>query len=114
MSKTVVKIGSFEVDDAHLHAGADRAGTLSIPCKSDPDLCMQLDGWDEHTSIPAILDGKQSLLYKQHYDRQADAWGMRLALKCIRTADGALFSSETARFFMRWRCRGRQRKGRSG
>lgn len=55
MSKTVVKIGSFEVDDAHLHAGADRAGTLSIPCKSDPDLCMQLDGWDEHTSIPAIL-----------------------------------------------------------
>lgn len=36
MSKTVVKIGSFEVDDAHLHAGADRAGTLSIPCKSDP------------------------------------------------------------------------------
>ena len=97
MSKTVVKIGSFEVDDAHLHAGADRAGTLSIPCKSDPDLCMQLDGWDEHTSIPAILDGKQSLLYKQHYDRQA--------------ADDALLSSETARFFMRWRCRGRQRKG---
>ncbi|SUI68243.1 Protein of uncharacterised function (DUF1480) [Serratia marcescens] len=40
---------------------------------------MQLDGWDEHTSIPAILDGKQSLLYKQHYDRQADAWVMRLA-----------------------------------
>ncbi|MDR2291563.1 MAG: YebV family protein [Serratia marcescens] len=30
-------------------------------------------------SIPAILDGKQSLLYKQHYDRQADAWVMRLA-----------------------------------
>jgi hypothetical protein len=79
MSKTVVKIGSFEVDDAHLHATADRAGTLSIPCKSDPDLCMQLDGWDEHTSIPAILNGKRSLLYKQHYDRQADAWVMRLA-----------------------------------
>lgn len=77
MSKTVVKIGSFEVDDAHLHA--DRSGTLSIPCKSDPDLCMQLDGWDEHTSIPAILNGKQSLLYKQHYDRQTDAWVMRLA-----------------------------------
>ncbi|AIM21596.1 hypothetical protein BMF90_10510 [Serratia sp. OLHL2] len=79
MSKTVVKIGSFEVDDAHLHATADRAGTLSIPCKSDPDLCMQLDGWDEHTSIPAILNGKQSLLYKQHYDRQTDAWVMRVA-----------------------------------
>ncbi|KFK94800.1 MULTISPECIES: DUF1480 family protein [unclassified Serratia (in: enterobacteria)] len=81
MGKTVVKIGSFEVDDAHLTSTSESAEgktTLTIPCKSDPDLCMQLDGWDEHTSIPAMLDGKQSLLYKQHYDRQADAWVMRL------------------------------------
>lgn len=78
MSKTVVIIGSFEVDDAHLSAPTERNPTLAIPCKSDPNLCMQLDGWDEHTSIPATLNGKQSLLYKQHYDRQADAWIMRL------------------------------------
>jgi hypothetical protein len=78
MGKTVVKIGSFEVDDAHLSSSSEQASTLAIPCKSDPDLCMQLDGWDEHTSIPAMLNGKQSLLYKQHYDRQTDAWVMRL------------------------------------
>jgi hypothetical protein len=79
MGKTVVKIGSFEVDDAHLSSSSEQAGTLTIPCKSDPDLCMQLDGWDEQTSIPATLDGKHSLLFKQHYDRQSDAWVMRLA-----------------------------------
>lgn len=81
MGKTVVKIGSFEVDDAHLTSASERTrgkGILTIPCKSDPDLCMQLDGWDEHTSIPAVLDGKQSILYKQHYDRQTDAWVLRL------------------------------------
>lgn len=81
MGKTVVKIGRFEVDDAHLTPASEHAegkSTLAIPCKSDPDLCMQLDGWDEHTSIPAMLDGQQSLLYKQHYDRHADAWVMRL------------------------------------
>ncbi|AHG22302.1 hypothetical protein Z042_23890 [Chania multitudinisentens RB-25] len=81
MGKTVVKIGSFEVDDAHLLSASEHAAghsTLAIPCKSDPDLCMQLDGWDEHTSIPATLDGKQSLLYKQYYDQHTDAWVMRL------------------------------------
>ncbi|AML58893.1 DUF1480 family protein [Serratia rubidaea] len=80
MSVSVVKIGSFEVDDA-IHSTAEQAesdGLLTIPCKSDPDLCMQLDGWDEHTSIPATLNGKQLLLYKQHYDRQQDAWIMRI------------------------------------
>ncbi|AVJ17370.1 DUF1480 family protein [Serratia sp. JUb9] len=81
MSVSVVKIGSFEVDDAIHSAAAEQAesnGLLTIPCKSDPDLCMQLDGWDEHTSIPATLNGKQLLLYKQHYDRQQDAWIMRI------------------------------------
>ncbi|MGB8663512.1 MAG: DUF1480 family protein, partial [Serratia inhibens] len=43
MGKTVVKIGSFEVDDAHLSSSSEQASTLTIPCKSDPDLCMQLD-----------------------------------------------------------------------
>ena len=77
MGKTTVKIGSYEIDDAERSA-PDEAGspTLRIPCKSDPELCMQLDGWDEQTSIPAILDGQQSVLYKQHYDEVGDAWVM--------------------------------------
>ncbi|CNI13498.1 Protein of uncharacterised function (DUF1480) [Yersinia frederiksenii] len=79
MGKTVVKIRNFEVDDAVLSAPqAKGENTLSIPCKSDPDLCMQLDGWDEQTSIPATLDGKDRLLYKKHYDRHQDAWVMRV------------------------------------
>lgn len=76
MGKSVVKIGHFEIDDAELLA---QQTSLSIPCKSDPDLCRQLDGWDEHTSIPAFLDGKPLTLYRHHYDAQSDAWIMRLA-----------------------------------
>ncbi|CNE60665.1 DUF1480 family protein [Yersinia mollaretii] len=79
MVKTVVKIRDFEVDDAVLSAPLEKGEhTLSIPCKSDPDLCMQLDGWDEHTSIPATLDGKDRLLYKKHYDQNQDAWVMKV------------------------------------
>lgn len=40
--KTSVRIGAFEIDDGE--SPGDR--TLTIPCKSDPDLCMQLDAWD--------------------------------------------------------------------
>ncbi|MFH0407600.1 DUF1480 family protein, partial [Klebsiella quasipneumoniae] len=43
MSKTNVRIGAFEIDDAELHGEHQGERTLSIPCKSDPDLCMQLD-----------------------------------------------------------------------
>ncbi|MGQ7172371.1 DUF1480 family protein [Escherichia sp. R-CC3] len=50
-----------------------------IPCKSDPDLCMQLDAWDAETSIPALLNGEHSVLYRTRYDQQSDAWIMRLA-----------------------------------
>ncbi|PLR40494.1 DUF1480 domain-containing protein [Chimaeribacter coloradensis] len=79
MGKSTVKIGSYEIDDAERSA-PDHTGTntLRIPCKSDPELCMQLDGWDDHTSIPALLDGQQSILYKEHYDKAGDAWVMRL------------------------------------
>lgn len=79
MSKTSVRIGAFEIDDAELHGEQQGERTLSIPCKSDPDLCMQLDAWDADTSVPAILDGEHSVLYRKHYDRQSDAWIMRLA-----------------------------------
>lgn len=43
MTKTSVRIGAFEIDDAELRGEAQGERTLSIPCKSDPDLCMQLD-----------------------------------------------------------------------
>lgn len=80
MTKTTVKIGSFEVNDAELSTGADSnvRNILRIYCQSDPGLCMQLDGWDENTSIPAFLDGKEHVLFRQHYDTDADAWIMRL------------------------------------
>lgn len=79
MSKTNVRIGAFEIDDAEMHGEHQGERTLSIPCKSDPDLCMQLDAWDADTSVPAILNGEHSVLYRKHYDRQSDAWVMRLA-----------------------------------
>ncbi len=47
--------------------------TLTIPCKSDPDLCMQLDARDAETSIPALLNGEHSVLYRTRYDQQSDA-----------------------------------------
>jgi hypothetical protein len=79
MTKTNVRIGAFEIDDAELQGDNQGDRTLTIPCKSDPDLCMQLDAWDADTSVPAILDGEHSVLYREHYDQQSDAWVMRLA-----------------------------------
>lgn len=69
--KTSVRIGAFEIDDGE--SPGDR--TLTIPCKSDPDLCMQLDAWD--AECPA--NGEHSVLYRTRYDQQSDAWIMRLA-----------------------------------
>ncbi|KEA52927.1 MULTISPECIES: DUF1480 family protein [Mangrovibacter] len=77
MTKTSVRIGAYEIDDAELHSGKEGT-TLTIPCKSDPDLCMQLDAWDEQTSIPAQMDGATSELYRQDYDKTTDAWVMRV------------------------------------
>lgn len=79
MTKTSVRIGAFEIDDAELRGESQGERTLSIPCKSDPDLCMQLDAWDADTSVPAILDGEYSVLYREHYDSKTDAWVLRLA-----------------------------------
>ena len=50
--KTSVRIGAFEIDDGELHGESPGDRTLTIPCKSDPDLCMQLDAWDTGFSIP--------------------------------------------------------------
>lgn len=56
--KTSVRIGAFEIDDGELHGESPGDRTLTIPCKSDPDLCMQLDARDAETSIPALLNGE--------------------------------------------------------
>lgn len=40
---------------------------------------MQLDAWDDETSVPALLNGEHSVLFRKHYDRKSDAWIMRLA-----------------------------------
>ena len=77
--KTSVRIGAFEIDDGELHGESPGDRTLTIPCKSDPDLCMQLDAWDAETSIPALLNGEHSVLYRTRYDQQSVAWLMRLA-----------------------------------
>lgn len=36
--KTSVRIGAFEIDDGELHGESPGDRTLTIPCKSDPDL----------------------------------------------------------------------------
>jgi len=36
MTKTSVKIGTFEIDDAELSGEQPGERTLTIPCKSDP------------------------------------------------------------------------------
>ena len=79
MMKTSVRIGAFEIDVAELHGESPGDRTLTIPCKSDPDLCMQLDAWDADTSVPALLNGEHSVLFREHYDRKSDAWIMRFA-----------------------------------
>ncbi len=79
MAKTNVKIGAFEIDDAELSGEQPGHRTLSIPCKSDPDLCMQLDAWDKSTSVPAVLNGEHSVLFLHAYDSKSDAWVMRFA-----------------------------------
>ncbi|WAT02814.1 DUF1480 family protein [Rouxiella chamberiensis] len=79
MGKSSLQIGSFKIDDAQLFSPEAEGGNrLVIPCKSDPGLCMQLDGWDDDVSVPAIVDGRDSLLYKEKYDSQKDEWIMRV------------------------------------
>ena len=73
--KTSVRIGAFEIDDGELHGESPGDRTLTIPC----NLFMQLDAWDAETSIPALLNGEHSVLYRTRYDQQSDAWIMRLA-----------------------------------
>lgn len=97
MTKTSVRIGAFEIDDAELRGETQSDRTLSIPCKSDPDLCMQLDARDADTSIPAILDGEHSVLYREHYDRSTDAGSCALPdLKRTRPKAGYLFPTAVA------------------
>lgn len=50
MTKTSVRIGAFEIDDAELRGEAQGERTLSIPCKSDP-ICAC--NWTPGMQIPA-------------------------------------------------------------
>ncbi len=78
MGKSSIKIGSYEIDDAHLSSDEAKSGdTVHIPCQSDPGLCMQLDAWDDHISVPAVLNGQHSILYKDKYDKHKDEWVLR-------------------------------------
>ncbi|MBP6121393.1 MULTISPECIES: DUF1480 family protein [Providencia] len=72
-----LKISSYEINDAVMPD--QKSDTVSIPCDSDTDFCMQLDGWDEHTSIPATIDEKPVLLYRDRYDKENHHWVMKLA-----------------------------------
>ncbi|STV88103.1 Protein of uncharacterised function (DUF1480) [Klebsiella michiganensis] len=40
---------------------------------------MQLDGMGRGHQRTRHTDGEHSVLYRKHYDRQSDAWVMRLA-----------------------------------
>ena len=40
---------------------------------------MQLDGWDENTSIPAQLKDKNILLYRHAYDKENHHWILKVA-----------------------------------
>ncbi|EPL6452999.1 DUF1480 family protein [Providencia vermicola] len=72
-----LKISSYEINDAVMET--HKSDTVSIPCDSDTDFCMQLDGWDEHTSIPATIDEKPVLLYRHRYDKENHHWVMKVA-----------------------------------
>ncbi|QUG75935.1 DUF1480 family protein [Erwinia sp. E602] len=68
----IVKIGRYDVVDAELDG--QHFSTVSIPCHTNPGLCVQLDGWDAQTSVPAIVDGKSVDLALGHYDTSSDRW----------------------------------------
>lgn len=74
MTKMQLRIGTFVIDDAELTTGQQGQTLLRIPCASDPDLCKQLDAWDEQTSIPALIEGTTRTFYRHHYDHNTDAW----------------------------------------
>lgn len=76
--KISVRIGAFEIDSDELHGESPGDRTLTIPCKSDSGLYMQLDAWDAETSIPTLLNGGHSVLYRTRHDQQFDARIMRL------------------------------------
>lgn len=76
MKKAKLKISTYVIDDALLSDAAEN--TISIPCESDTEFCMQPDGWDENTSIPATLDNKPVLLYRHYYDKKKHHWVMRI------------------------------------
>ena len=39
---------------------------------------VRIGAFEIDISIPALLDGEHSVLYRKHYDQPSDAWVMRL------------------------------------
>ncbi len=70
--KTSVRIGALKSTMPNYMANR-RGANVNNSCKSDPDLCMQLDARDAETSVPAILNGEHSVLFRNHYDPKSDA-----------------------------------------
>ena len=68
----IVKIGRYEIIDAELNM--QELSTVGVPCQTNPGLTCQLDGWDQHTSVPAWIDGMPIELELSHYDKHQDRW----------------------------------------
>lgn len=80
MKKTTLKIACYEIEDITLKHSSDNQLTyIHIPCDYDKEFCMQLDGWDENTSIPAQLKDRNILLYRHAYDKDSHHWILKVA-----------------------------------
>lgn len=80
MKKITLKIACYEIEDITLkHSSDNQLAYIHIPCDYDTEFCMQLDGWDENTSIPAQLKDKNILLYRHAYDKENHHWILKVA-----------------------------------
>lgn len=71
----IITIDHHEVIDAK--SDPEEQGTLRIPCKTNPDLCCQLDGWDKETSVPVSAEGNVTDFFICHYDEETDCWVLK-------------------------------------
>lgn len=74
--KPLIRIAHYEIIDANMNE--DNLETITIPCKTNPVLSYQLDGWDMETSIPAKINGSSVTLRVDHYDKQYDHYLLRI------------------------------------
>ena len=85
MKKITLKIACYEIEDITLkHSSDNQLAYIHIPCDYDTEFCMQLDGWDENTSIPAQLKDKNILLYRHAYDKENHHWILKVAYEMLK------------------------------